>query len=76
MMGLKEPENSRQIPDLLDYIESMKTEPYTLQMYVKAQENKTRRELEEQMRELKIRIKDLQQKIPTEGERITKYNKL
>ncbi len=76
VMGLKEPENSRQIPDLLDYIESMKTEPYTLQMYVKAQENKTRRELEEQMRELKIRIKDLQQKIPTEGERITKYNKL
>ncbi len=75
VMGLKEPENSRQIPDLLDYIESMKTEPYTLQMYVKAQENKARRELEEQMRELKIRIKDLQQKIPTEGERITKYNK-
>jgi len=51
MMGLNEPENSRQIPDLLDYIEKMKTKPYSLQMYVKAQENRARRETHEEYKE-------------------------
>ncbi|RXN09223.1 GTPase IMAP family member 8-like protein [Labeo rohita] len=49
VMGLKEPENSRQIPELLDYIENMKTDLYSLQMYVKAQENRVRRETEKKM---------------------------
>ncbi|XP_052444061.1 golgin subfamily A member 6-like protein 22 [Carassius gibelio] len=67
VMGLKEPKNSKQIPDLLDYIENMNTEPYSLQMHVKAQEIKTRRELEGKMREMESTIKDLQKKIPTES---------
>ncbi|KAK7166955.1 hypothetical protein R3I94_001373 [Phoxinus phoxinus] len=51
VMGLNEPENSRQIPKLLDYIENMKTEPYSLQMYVKTQEKRVRRETEEKYKE-------------------------
>ncbi|KAL1277171.1 hypothetical protein QQF64_023844 [Cirrhinus molitorella] len=47
VMGLNEPENSRSVPELLDYIENRKIEPYSLQMYVKAQENRVRRETEE-----------------------------
>ncbi len=72
VMGLKEPANSRQIPELLDYIKNMKTEPYSLQMYVKAQENRVRHELEEQHKEeLKRKeneIEELQQWIQSEGE--------
>jgi len=64
VMGLKEPENSRQIPKLLDYIEKMKTEPYSLQTYVKAQENRVRHETEEKYKEelkrLENKIKDFQ----------------
>ncbi|XP_051744967.1 golgin subfamily A member 6-like protein 22 isoform X2 [Ctenopharyngodon idella] len=60
VMWLNEPENSRQIPDLLDYIENMKTEPYSLQMYVKAQENRARRETEEKYKE---ELKRLENKI-------------
>ncbi|XP_077058477.1 GTPase IMAP family member 8-like isoform X1 [Siphateles boraxobius] len=67
VMVLKEPENSRQIPELLDYIEHMKTKPYSLQTYVKAQENRVRRELEEKLSEMESMIKDLQQKIQSEG---------
>ncbi|KAL0152055.1 hypothetical protein M9458_052639, partial [Cirrhinus mrigala] len=48
VIGLKEPGNSRQIPELLDYIENMKTEPYSAQTYVRTQENRVRHELEEQ----------------------------
>uniref|UniRef100_A0A9J8BPM1 AIG1-type G domain-containing protein n=1 Tax=Cyprinus carpio carpio TaxID=630221 RepID=A0A9J8BPM1_CYPCA len=71
VMGLNEPENSRQIPELLNYIENMKTEPYLPQMYVKAQENRVRHELEEQhkkeLSEKESRIKELEQKIKSEG---------
>ncbi|XP_050961040.1 GTPase IMAP family member 8-like isoform X2 [Labeo rohita] len=71
VMGLNEPENSRQIPDLLYYIESMKTEPYSLQMYVKAQENRIRHELEEQykkeLKRMEDENKELKQKIQSYG---------
>ncbi|XP_050959195.1 GTPase IMAP family member 8 isoform X2 [Labeo rohita] len=71
VMGLNEPENSRQIPDLLYYIENMKTEPYSLQMYVKAQENRIRHELEEQhkkeLKRMEDEIKELKQKIQSYG---------
>uniref|UniRef100_A0A8C1MT01 AIG1-type G domain-containing protein n=1 Tax=Cyprinus carpio TaxID=7962 RepID=A0A8C1MT01_CYPCA len=67
VMGLKEPEDSRQIPELLDYIENMKTEPYSPQMYVKTQENRARHELEEQhkkeLEKMENEIKELKQKI-------------
>ncbi|XP_051744957.1 GTPase IMAP family member 8-like isoform X3 [Ctenopharyngodon idella] len=70
LMGLKEPENSKQIPDLLDYIENMKTQSYSPQLYVKAQENRARRELEEQHKEelkrMEDEIKELKQKIQSE----------
>ncbi|XP_048020993.1 GTPase IMAP family member 8-like [Megalobrama amblycephala] len=70
VMSLKEPENSRQIPELLDYIENMKTEPYSAQMYVKAQENRVRHETEEKYKEewkrMKDEIKELKQKIHPE----------
>ncbi|RXN12038.1 GTPase IMAP family member 8-like protein [Labeo rohita] len=58
VMGLNEPENSRQIPDLLDYIENMKTEPYSPQTNVKAQENKIRHELEAQHKKELKRMQD------------------
>ncbi|KAG1960654.1 GTPase IMAP family member 8-like [Pimephales promelas] len=64
VMGLNEPANSRPIPELLDYIEDMKIEPYSLQMYVKAQENRVRHETEEKYKEelkrLENKIKDFQ----------------
>uniref|UniRef100_A0A672SC71 AIG1-type G domain-containing protein n=1 Tax=Sinocyclocheilus grahami TaxID=75366 RepID=A0A672SC71_SINGR len=70
VMGLKEHENSRQIPELLDYIENMKTEPYSPQIYMKAQENRVRRETEEKYEEERKRmedeIKELKQKIQSE----------
>ncbi|XP_073694969.1 GTPase IMAP family member 8-like [Garra rufa] len=71
LIGLKEPENSRQIPELLDYIENMKTEPYSAHMYARAQENRVRNELEEQhkkeLKKLEDEIKELKQKIQSEG---------
>ncbi|XP_016116578.1 GTPase IMAP family member 8-like [Sinocyclocheilus grahami] len=71
VMGLNKPENSRQIPDLLDYIENMKTEPYSLQMYVKAQENRARHETEEKYEEtlkrMECEIDGLKQKLQSEG---------
>ncbi|XP_042571308.1 GTPase IMAP family member 8-like, partial [Cyprinus carpio] len=70
VMGLKDHENSRQIPELLDYIENMKTKPYSLQMYMKAQENRVRCETEEKYEEklqrMEDEIKDLKQKIQSE----------
>ncbi|XP_048042077.1 uncharacterized protein LOC125265718 isoform X2 [Megalobrama amblycephala] len=66
LIGLKEPENSRQIPDLLNYIENMKTEPYSLQMCMKARENGVRCELEEKLSEMEEKIKELEQKIQSE----------
>ncbi|KAK7175546.1 hypothetical protein R3I93_002460 [Phoxinus phoxinus] len=71
VMGLNEPENSRQIPELLYYIENMKTEPYSLQMYVKAQENRVRHETEEKYKEELQRMenenKELQARIKSDG---------
>ncbi|XP_048030616.1 GTPase IMAP family member 8-like isoform X2 [Megalobrama amblycephala] len=71
VIGLKEPENSRQIPELLEYIKNMKIEPYSLQMYVKAQENRVRRETEEKYKEelkkMEKEIDGLKQKIQSEG---------
>ncbi|KAF4115244.1 hypothetical protein G5714_002733 [Onychostoma macrolepis] len=62
------PESQRQILELLEYIENMNSEPYSLQMYVKAQETQVRHELEDQHKELKRmeKIKDLQQKLQSE----------
>ncbi|XDV12103.1 hypothetical protein PO909_000839 [Leuciscus waleckii] len=64
VMGLNEPANSRPIPDLLDYMENMITEPYSLQMYVKAQENRVRRETEEkykkELKRMENKIKEFQ----------------
>ncbi len=71
MMWLNEPENSRQIPELLDYIENMNTEPYSLHMYMKAQENRVRHETEEkyeeELKRMENEIKELKQKIQSEG---------
>ncbi|XP_048030613.1 uncharacterized protein LOC125257932 [Megalobrama amblycephala] len=53
VMGLNEPENSRQIIDLLYYIKKMKTEPYSLQTHTEAQENRFRHGTEERLSESK-----------------------
>ncbi|XP_052010837.1 GTPase IMAP family member 8-like [Xyrauchen texanus] len=70
VMGLKEHDN-RQISELLDYIENMKTEPYTLQMYVRAQEKRVRQETEEKYKEelkrMENTIKELQEKNQQKG---------
>ncbi|XDV12085.1 hypothetical protein PO909_000829 [Leuciscus waleckii] len=72
VIGLNEPNNSRQIPDLLHYIEGMKIEPYSPQTYMKAQENRVKHELEEQHKreisEMENKIKELQGKVQPEGE--------
>ncbi|RXN33324.1 GTPase IMAP family member 8-like protein [Labeo rohita] len=72
MMGLNEPGNSRQILELLDYIENMKIEPYSLQMHVKAEKNQVRCELDEQnkkeLQRMEDENEDLQQKLQSEGE--------
>ncbi|KAL1279327.1 hypothetical protein QQF64_026000 [Cirrhinus molitorella] len=71
VIGLKEPGNSRQIPELLDYIENMKTEPYSAQMYVKTQENRVRLELEEQrkkeQKKMEDQIKEFKRRFQSEG---------
>nr|XP_021327765.1 GTPase IMAP family member 8-like [Danio rerio] len=71
VIGLKEHEESRQIPELLEYIEKMETEPYSPQICVEAQENRVRRELEEkhkkEIEQLESKIKELESKIPSEG---------
>ncbi len=72
VIDLKELVNSRQIPELLDYIANMKTRPYSAQMYVRAQENIVRQELEEQhkkeLKEKEDEIKELKQRFQSEGE--------
>ncbi|XP_016117584.1 uncharacterized protein, partial [Sinocyclocheilus grahami] len=65
LMGLKDQRNSQQISAMLDCIESMKTEPYSLQTYIRAPERRVRHELEEKLRVRDNEIKDLQQKIKT-----------
>ncbi|XP_043079592.1 GTPase IMAP family member 8 isoform X2 [Puntigrus tetrazona] len=68
VVGLKDQRNSRQISDLLNCIESMKTEPYSLQTHMRAPEKRVRHELEEKLRVKDNEIKELQQKIKTLGE--------
>ncbi|XP_073670203.1 uncharacterized protein [Paramisgurnus dabryanus] len=72
VLGLKEDETSRQIPDLLDYIENMKTEPYSLQMYVRDQEKRVREETEVKYKTNLMRmeneIKELKEKNLSEGD--------
>ncbi|KAK2906551.1 hypothetical protein Q8A67_005536 [Cirrhinus molitorella] len=63
VMGLKDPRKPEQISDLLDRIESMKTEPYSLQMYMRAPEKRVRHELQKKLRLKDNKIKELQQKI-------------
>ncbi|KAA0706348.1 hypothetical protein E1301_Tti020001 [Triplophysa tibetana] len=56
--------------DLLEYIENMKTEPYSLQMYVRAQEMRGRHETEKykaELSEMRSKIKELQEKISSCG---------
>ncbi|XP_048039531.1 GTPase IMAP family member 8-like isoform X2 [Megalobrama amblycephala] len=71
VIGLKEPENSKQIPELLDYVKNTKTEPYSLQIYMKAQENRVRSETEEKYKEELKRMENenkvLKQKIQSKG---------
>nr|XP_055052038.1 GTPase IMAP family member 8-like [Misgurnus anguillicaudatus] len=68
VLGLKEPEKfNLKSAELLKYIKDMKTEPYSLQMYVKAQENRvsheTEKEFKEQMMTMKKKIKLLEEKM-------------
>ncbi len=68
VMGLKDQRNSEQILKILDVIDSMKTEPYSLQLYMSAPERRVRHELEKKLRVKDNEIKELQQKIKTLGE--------
>ncbi|KAL1251936.1 hypothetical protein QQF64_019732 [Cirrhinus molitorella] len=65
VMGLKDQRTSQQISDLFDRIESMKSEPYSLQMYMRAPEKRVRHELEKKLRVKDSEIKELQKKIKT-----------
>ncbi|ROL42870.1 GTPase IMAP family member 4 [Anabarilius grahami] len=65
VMGLKDQRKSVQIPDLLDCVERMTIEPYSLQTYMRAQENRVRHELEEKLSVRENEIKELQEKIKT-----------
>ncbi|XP_073677292.1 GTPase IMAP family member 8-like [Garra rufa] len=69
VMSLKDHEDSRQIPDLLNYLENMETEPYSQQTYVKAQKNRVRRQTEEKyeekLKKMEDEIKYLKQQIQT-----------
>ncbi|KAI7789317.1 putative early endosome antigen 1-like [Triplophysa rosa] len=60
---LKEHGKSKQIPDLLDYIENMKTEPYSLQMFVRAREMRYEKKLKRMENEIKV----LKEKIKADG---------
>ncbi len=68
VMGLKDHKIFEQISNLLECIESIKTEPYSLQMYIKAQEKRVRHELEDKLSEMEMKIKELEQKVQQEGE--------
>ncbi|XP_026109532.1 GTPase IMAP family member 8-like [Carassius auratus] len=71
VMGLKDQRISEKISDLFDRIDSMKTEPYSLQMHISAPEKRVRHELEEKLRVRDNEVKELQKKIKTlEGVRL------
>ncbi|XP_056608865.1 repetitive organellar protein-like [Triplophysa dalaica] len=70
VMGLQEHKRYKPASiELLEYIENMKTEPYSLQMFVRAHERRVRRETEEKYEEKLKRMENekLQQKIQPEG---------
>ncbi|KAK2906545.1 hypothetical protein Q8A67_005530 [Cirrhinus molitorella] len=74
VMGLKDQRKFRQISDLFDCIESMNSEPYSLQMYLRAIEKRVRHELEEQLIMRENEIKELQEKIKTLDPESVKLN--
>jgi len=49
VIGLKDNKNSGTISKILTGIDNLKTEPYSLQMYLRAQEKRVRDELEEKL---------------------------
>ncbi|KAL0149813.1 hypothetical protein M9458_054861 [Cirrhinus mrigala] len=65
VMSLKDQRNSERISKLFEFIESTMTEPYSLQMYMRAPEKRVRHELEEKLRVRDNEIKELQEKIKT-----------
>lgn len=73
VMGLKEHQEFKpKSLELLDYINNIKSEPYSLEVYVKSQEKRARDETEEkykdELSELKSQIKELQLKVSSYGE--------
>ncbi|XP_026091304.1 trichohyalin-like isoform X2 [Carassius auratus] len=75
VMGLKDQRNSEQILKILDVIDCMKTEPYSLRMYMRAPERRVRHELEEKLRVRDSEIRELQ-KIRTLDPECVKLNLL
>ncbi|XP_026091305.1 GTPase IMAP family member 8-like [Carassius auratus] len=65
VMGLKDQRNPEQILKFLDALDRIKTEPYSLQMYMRAPERRVRHELEEKLRVRDNEIEELQKKIKT-----------
>ncbi|XP_058617854.1 GTPase IMAP family member 8-like isoform X2 [Onychostoma macrolepis] len=65
VMGLKDQRNSEQISKLFDCIDRMKTKPYSLQMYLRAQEKRVTHVLEEKLSVSDNKIKESQEKIKT-----------
>ncbi|XP_039538816.1 trichohyalin-like [Pimephales promelas] len=65
VIGLKDDRNSRTISKVLDCIDNLKTEPYSLQMYLRAPEKRVRDELEKKLSVREKEITELQEKIKT-----------
>ncbi|XP_048037796.1 trichohyalin-like [Megalobrama amblycephala] len=65
IMGLKDHKNNGGILKMLNGIDSLKIEPYSLQTYMRAQEKRVRHELEEKLSKRENDIKELQEKIKT-----------
>ncbi|XP_067272658.1 GTPase IMAP family member 4-like [Pseudorasbora parva] len=65
VMGIKDNKNSGQISKIIEGIDIMKVEPYSLQMYLSAPEKRVRHELEEKLSVRDEEIKELQKKIKT-----------
>uniref|UniRef100_A0A8C2GA45 GTPase IMAP family member 8 n=1 Tax=Cyprinus carpio TaxID=7962 RepID=A0A8C2GA45_CYPCA len=76
VMGLKDERNSSQISDLFDCTVRIKTEPYSLRMYMRAPERRVRHELEEKLRARDNDVKELQKKIKTLDPECVKLNLL
>ncbi|XP_051988749.1 E3 ubiquitin-protein ligase BRE1A-like [Xyrauchen texanus] len=71
VMGLNKHDNTKQISELLDYIENMKTEPYSPLMYVRAQDKRRIDETEkykEELKRMETENKELQEKLQRYGE--------